>query len=178
RARLLERLEQRVRGLEAEQLRPEDPDDPARGLVGAARAERQRLADAVDADLNALRRDRQQVGVNSGEDPAAAATASLGVVPRAEEAGGEAQRLPLQGLFGWAREEQRTRESLRRGGESRQCLGRPRHAGRALSVSPNLSATARQVRSKTASGASCAGMTTTRSGSRRAMALKASQTRS
>ena len=71
RARLLERLQERIRGLDAEELGPREADDAPRALVGSPGSERDRLANAIDADLDALRIDGEKVGVESVKNAAA-----------------------------------------------------------------------------------------------------------
>lgn len=110
RPRLLERFQERVRRFDAEKLRARNPNDPTRRLIRSARSEGNRLAHAIDADLNSFGLDREEIGMEAVQRPTAGVTAALGVVTRAEKAGGEGERRLLERRLRDPVEEERARK--------------------------------------------------------------------
>ena len=157
----LEGLQESVARLRAQQLRAGDDGDAPPGLIRSSRSEGEGLANPVDADLDPLGRDPEEIGMEARERAPAGLAGSPGVLPRTEQSGGQSLGLFREALVGIAGEQERPREVS---GARRQPFEQRR--GR---QSPNLSATTSQVRSKICSGESPAGRTATRRGSRRAI---------
>ena len=141
--RLFERLQQRVRGLGTEDLRPGNTDDAPRALVRLPGSERDRLAHAVDPDLDPFRLDVQEIGVKGVERAAAGLARSIRISSRTEHGRRYAERLFFERAFRWPVKKERSRETTAYPFEPPE-----NRRGRRGAQTPNLSDSADQVSRK------------------------------
>ena len=160
-ARLLEGLQEGVGGFDTEQLGPRNDRDAAGGLVGFSGAEGQGLPDAVDADLNPLRLEEQEVGVQSRRRSPAAIAPALGVAAGTEKRGRETTSLAIEPLLRGAGQQKGSGKGFRATGQSLEPRRRDQREKRSERI--------RQVSAETRSRGASEEMTRTRPGSRRAI---------